>query len=191
MNKQLLLFLLFITPALAVAQERSFGTLPLVNKAKAPSLPGAKLADSTAFRKALTVYNRLVQARGDLRFPVPAFSMRREERRVAGIDYDQLEIILEEKAYQVCNSYGADAEAAMAFLLSHELTHYYEKHAWRRGFVADYSDLKIGMKLDSLIDGAANETEADYLGGFLAYSAGYGLFDKGGDLIQKLYTAIS
>ena len=173
----------------AHAQERSFGTLPLAQKTKPSSLSGGRLADSSGYRKALNVYNKLVQARGDFRFPVPAFLMTREENRVAGINYDQLEIVLEEKAYKVCATYGAQSDAAMAFLLGHELTHYYEKHAWRRGFAADYRDLPIGLKLDSLMDGAANETEADYLGGFLAYSAGYGLFDKGADLMQKLYTA--
>ncbi|MBK6949034.1 MAG: hypothetical protein IPH16_14130 [Haliscomenobacter sp.] len=169
----------------AHAQERSFGTLPLAQKTKTSSLSGGRLADSSGYRKALNVYNKLVQARGDFRFPVPAFLMTREENRVAGINYDQLEIVLEEKAYKVCATYGAQSDAAMAFLLGHELTHYYEKHAWRRGFAADYRDLPIGLKLDSLLDGAANETEADYLGGFLAYSAGYGLFDKGADLMQS------
>lgn len=173
----------------AFAQNRSFGTLPLAQKPNVSGPAGNKMDDSPKYHKALKVYNRLVEARGDFRYPVPSFAMRNEERRVAGMDYDLLEITLEEKAYDVCESYGEASEAAIAFLLGHELTHYYEKHAWRSGFAHDFKDLMIGMQLDSLMDDAANETEADYLGGFLAYSAGYGLFDKGGDVIQKLYAA--
>lgn len=184
-----LAFVLIAWAVCTSAQDRSFGTLPLARSANPAMRSELQPPDSAAYQKALQVYNRLVQARGDFRFPVPAFTMTREEQRVAGIDYDLLEIVLEEKAFEVCADFDQEADAAIAFLLGHELTHYYEKHAWRRGFVADYQDLNISLKLDSLIDGAANETEADYLGGFLAYSAGYGLFDKGPELIKRLYAA--
>lgn len=190
--KKLLLFLLLFTSLSLVgtAQDRSFGTLPLVQKPNASALRGPGMEDSPQYARSLAIYNKLVQARGDFRYPVPEFFMRREERRVASIDYKRLEIVLEEKAYEVCESFGPDAEAAIAFLLSHELTHYYEKHAWQKGFVAEYKDLDIGsMKLDSLADAARRETEADYLGGFLAYSAGFGLFDKGGEMLARLYKA--
>ena len=171
------------------AQNRSFGTLPLVLKPGATGDAGAKIEHNPKYELALKVYNRLVAARGDFRYPVPAFSMRGEERSVAYMNYDDLEITLEEKAFDVCAAYGDAAEPAIAFLLGHELSHYYEKHAWRRGFVSEFKDLKIGITLDSLVDDAANETEADYMGGFLAYSAGYGLFDRGADMIRKLYAA--
>lgn len=171
------------------AQERSFGTLPLINKPGIVANLASKKIDSVQYRKVLNIYNKLVQARGDFRFPVPSFNLVSEERRVAGIDYDQLNIVLEEKALGVCNTFGAETDAAIAFLLAHELTHYYEKHAWRRSFAEDNKDLKIGLDLDKVTDAAANETEADYLGGFLAYSAGFGLFQKGSEIIQSLYKA--
>lgn len=191
MLKISVLCLLFQMPLLAgiLAQNRGFGTLPLVQKPGATGEAGAKIEHNPKYELALKVYNRLVAARGDFRYPVPAFSMRGEERSVAYIDYDKLEITLEEKAFDVCAGYDDAAESAIAFLLGHELSHYYQKHAWRRGFVSEFKDLKIGMTLDSLIDDAAHETEADYLGGFLAYSAGYGMFDRGADLIRQLYTA--
>lgn len=169
------------------AQDRSISTLPIVQRPGAVLGQGVPTQDTSAYNHAKGIYNRLVQARGDFRYPVPKFVMNREKNRVAGMDYNNLEIILEEEAYQVCQSYGDQADAAIAFLLGHELAHYYEKHGWRRGFARDYKDLDIGLRLDSIADGAANETEADYLGGFLAYSAGFGLFDQGGDVIRKLY----
>ena len=173
----------------AQAQERSFGTLPLINKPGIVANLASQKIDSAQYRKVLNIYNKLVQARGDFRFPVPSFNLIGEERRVAGINYDELNIILEEKALGVCNTFGAESDAAIAFLLAHELTHYYEKHAWRRSFAEDNKDLKIGLDLDKVTDAAANETEADYLGGFLAYSAGFGLFQKGSEIIQSLYKA--
>jgi len=189
MKKFLFLLLpIFCLPVLSFAQERSFGTLPLAQKPNASALRGPGMEDSPQYARSLAIYNKLVQARGDFRYPVPDFFMRREERRVAGIDYDRLEIILEEKAYEVCAGFGSDTDAAIAFLLGHELAHYYEKHAWNKGFVAEYKDLEIGsLKLDSLADAARRETEADYLGGFLAYSAGFGLFDKGDEMLNRLY----
>lgn len=171
------------------AQERSFGTLPLINKPGATAVRSLQKIDSSQYHRALNIYNRLVQARGDFRFPVPSFNLINEERRVAGIDYNELSIILEVKALSVCDAFGADGDAAIAFLLAHELTHYYEKHAWRSSFAEEHSDLKIGLDLDRLVDDAANETQADYLGGFLAYSAGFGLFQKGPEIIQSLYRA--
>lgn len=168
------------------AQNRSLSTLPLLQADNFSSKPVENLNNTEAYARCLKIYNQLVAARGDFRFPVPSLVLRREVSKVASIDYDRLEIIIEEKAYQACEPHG---DAAIAFLLGHELTHYYEKHAWRRGFISEFSDLQIAKDLSKLQDQIAYETEADYLGGFLAYSAGFGLFNKGGEVIKNLYSA--
>ena len=185
--KKLFLICSLLCFVLAVnAQQRSFGTLPLVNKPGGSGIRSAAIEDTVLLNRVSRIYDRLVQARGDFRFPVPSLTLKNQERSVAFIDYGKMEVTLEHKAIQVCEPYG---DPAIAFLLGHELSHFYEKHAWRRGFVADHKDLQIGMALNELTDDAANETEADYLGGFLAYSAGYGVFDKGPDIIKDLYAA--
>ena len=171
------------------AQDRSFATLPLAQKPNAVRSAEMYGKETPQYKKVLSVYNRLVQARGDFRYPVPTLVLLREVNRMAVMDFIKLEIILEEKAYEVCNTFGDQSDAAIAQLLAHELTHYYEKHGWRKGFVEDNKDLDIGLRLDSLSDNAAKETEADYLGGFLVYSAGYGLFDKGPEVLARLYKA--
>lgn len=182
----LLLFLL--ATGMLVAQDRSFSTLPMVRKPGMALRGAVGRIDSAAYQRALGVYNRLVQARGDFRYPVPTFVMSAVEYQVASIDYKKLEITLEQKAYEVCASFGPEnTDAAIAFLLGHELTHYYEKHLWREGFVDTHNDLAIGIQLDSLLDDVADETEADYLGGFLAYSAGYGVFEQNDEMIGRLY----
>ncbi|MBK8956510.1 MAG: hypothetical protein IPM34_13280 [Saprospiraceae bacterium] len=144
-GKLMIIYCLFA--CLLTAQDRSMGTLPLVQNDK-PSI-----------------------------------------RNASAITNSPPEVILETKAYKVCESFGEKRDAAIAFLLGHELTHYYEKHSWRREFIYDYRDLPIGKELADLSDDVVHETEADYIGGFLAYSAGYGLFDQSSDLIQELYKA--
>lgn len=184
-----MLCLLFCYYQIVQAQNRSFGTLPLARVQQTGVWTEGPI-DSLAYQRALGVYERLLQARGDFRYPVPIFSMKNQEKSVAYINYDAIEVTLETKAYEVCASFGeAEMDGAIAFLLGHELTHYYEKHAWREGFVYEHQDLNIGLNLDTLADAAAQETEADYLGGFLAYSAGYGFFDKGDVMMDRLYAA--
>ncbi|MEO6190652.1 MAG: tetratricopeptide repeat protein [Saprospiraceae bacterium] len=174
----------------AFSQNRSFGTLPMVENPNHNSNGSVRSkVDSSKYLKALKVYNNLVNARGDFRYPVPTFSMSSGDEWVAYMDYNKMEIAIENKALQVCANFGAFEEPAIAFLLGHELTHYYEKHKWKKGFGSEFSGLKIGLKIDSLYDDVSNETQADYLGGFLAYSAGYGTFDKGSEIIKALYKA--
>ncbi len=192
MNKFLWIFIFILGSGVLTSQKRSFGTLPLVNKKtnqRSNTSSGGSMEDSPKYQHALKIFNKLVEARGDFRHPVPTLTMSKTVQYVASMDYQKLEIDLEEKAYDVCMMMGDSADAAIAFLLGHELSHYYEKHAWKRGFVADFKDLAIGMKMDSIQDDVANETEADYIGGFLAYSAGFGMFDRGGEIIKSLYKA--
>ncbi|MFN0015846.1 MAG: hypothetical protein ACKVU2_14990 [Saprospiraceae bacterium] len=169
-----------------LAQTGSFGAMPMISRPDADPTLGPEVKGTLEYNKALEVYERLVNARGDNRLPPPTFTMRKMRSNLAFIEYKLMEITLEEDAYNVCQTFGEDADNAVAFLLGHELTHWYEKHAWRRDFISGFADLDVSANLKD--DKTANETEADCLGGFLAYSAGYGLFNKGGELIQKLYT---
>ncbi|MCB0533767.1 MAG: tetratricopeptide repeat protein [Lewinellaceae bacterium] len=172
-----------------IGAQAGFSTLPLAKKETSAILTGQRIQSGPKYERALRIYTALVEARGDRRYPLPTLVMQNVEYQVACIDYSELEIILEEKAYDVCDAFGAQGDAALATLLGHELSHYYEKHAWRRNFVANYADLKVGIRLDSLHDDVANETQADYFGGFLTYSAGFGLFEKSAALIDSLYSA--
>lgn len=184
-----IIFILFIDLNISnviIAQETALRTLPLIQTENKTSTSATNNLKNTDYENIKRIYDKLVNARGDFRYPVPKLCLRKEESRVASIDYDRLEIILEDKAYKTCLEYG---DAAIAFLLAHELTHYYEKHAWRNGFAADYADLTIGKSMKEMQDQIANETQADYLGGFLAYSAGFGMFDKSSEIIQKLYSS--
>jgi tetratricopeptide (TPR) repeat protein len=165
------------------AQSRSFAGLPIMSP-KTGVAYASNLNHLPEYSKLLNIYEKLVNAKGDRRMPVPQLNLRNEEAYVASMDYRLIEISIEKKAFDVANKYG---DAAVAFLLAHELIHYYEKHGWRSQYADAVSDLETGKILENLNDRVVNEVQADVLGGFLAYSAGYGIFDKGGLLIQDLY----
>ncbi|MEO6759233.1 MAG: M48 family metalloprotease, partial [Saprospiraceae bacterium] len=169
------------------ANEFAFASRSSLGVDASQRLPG----DSLKYRRALGIYNKLVAARGDYRYAIPDFVMTRDEQKVAWLNFDRLEVGIEEKAYDVCMTFGPDADAALAQLLGHELSHYYEKHNWRRDFARQFKDLAVGAQLGVMTqaDSVFNETQADYLGGFLAYSAGFPVFDQGAALTGALYRA--
>ncbi|MCB9294848.1 MAG: hypothetical protein H6559_17250 [Lewinellaceae bacterium] len=143
----------------------------------------------TAYKQevAREVYGRLVEARGDNRFNPPTFELAGTINNGAKIIYPENRIILEEKAYDVCTQFGADSTNALATLLAHELIHFYEKHGWTSKFSSSFAGLEIGNTIGKLSTKIINETQADYLGGFLAYSAGYDVFRKGDAFMAALY----
>ncbi len=143
----------------------------------------------TAYKQELAreIYDILVKARGDNRFNPPSFELVGTENNGAKILYLENRILLEEKAYYVCTQFGADSTSALATLLAHELIHFYEKHGWTSKFSSAFAGLEIGDTLGKLSTKIINETQADYLGGFLAYSAGYDVFSKGDEFMAALY----
>lgn len=132
------------------------------------------------YQVAKQIFERLVEAKGDKRMQVPEFVMSSKKRYVAWMDNKKMQIGLEEAAYDVCVSYGADSTNAMAALIAHEITHYYEKHSWGNDFATAFTDLGVSGAVKTATKSVdmktTNETEADYLGGFLAYSAGFKTF---------------
>ncbi len=187
-------FFLFIflvcTGSLSYGQGTNFR---FITKANTESEDTTKIL-GPKYKRALKIYNKLAEARGDKRFPLPAFTMSGSERWVAYLEGDGLSIGLEEKAYDICMSYGEEkGENAIAALLGHELTHFYEKHQWRSGFADAFQDLQVGADLNQTIglDKLNNETQSDYLGGFLAYSAGYQVFENLPKFYDDLYQSYS
>lgn len=170
-------------------KEQDPGYFRYTDRPEEEEKPIVPIMDSDKYHHAKSVYDRLVQAKGDFRYVIPEFVMTRDERMVAWMNYDAVQIGLEEKAYDVCKQFGEKSDAAIAMLLGHELTHYYEKHAWRRSFAASFRDLDIGVKLDKVSDNVVNETQADYLGGFLSYSAGFPAFEDTPEFMAKVYEA--
>lgn len=146
-------------------------------------LRAQKASANYKYRAAKAVYDRLVQARGQLNVP-PTFYLSEGQRSVAAFDPDKNTITLEEKAYDICAGFGADSLNALAYLLGHELIHFYQKHR---------SILQF-MYIEGMIDhktavgaSVAEETEADYLGNMLAFTAGFDAFEQAPALLQTIY----
>jgi tetratricopeptide (TPR) repeat protein len=144
-------------------------------------------ANAHKYETARRVFDKLVSARGDFRQPAPAFVMNNGEMYVAWMNPRQLAIGLEEKAFDICMAMGPDSITALAALLAHELVHYYEKHDWNRHFAQHNQDLQTAHSLGHMDEGLKQEAQADYLGGFLAHTAGYPVSGIMPTLLQKLY----
>ena len=90
-------------------------------------------------------------------------------------------------------SLGPDSLGAMAWLLGHELAHYYKDHHWSGDFGNGLADLPVGRTLKALSNQQKKrveiETEADYFGGFSGYVAGYNTFGIMPRALERLYTA--
>lgn len=125
------------------------------------------------YEVAATVYQQLIRATGDYSTTVPRFVMNDGEEVVAWMNPTGPEIGLEEKAYDICVSFGADSLNALAAILAHEVIHHYEKHDWNRHF-AQQKGLTAGLAAEvDMADILPYETQADHLGGLLAFSAGF------------------
>ncbi len=135
------------------------------------------------------VFDDLVEAKGVKNMPIPKFRLVNSQRNVAWSNSELAEIGLEEKAYDICTLFGADSLNALAGILAHELTHYYEKHGWTEMFAADFSEMESSAEIARLDQHLPQETQADYLGGFLSYAAGYQTLGMMPQFLDKVYQA--
>jgi hypothetical protein len=133
------------------------------------------------------VLDKLIEARGVMNMARPRLVLTNGEQQVAWCKPKTGEIGLEMKAYELCRSFGADSLNVLAALLSHELIHYYEKHDWTRHFAAEFDATSTGEKVGLLDERLKLEAQADYLGGFLAYTAGYDPFSLMEEFLGRVY----
>lgn len=179
----LILACLYPLAAGACVQEDDIFAYVVNQKGKQPGaeVPAYKLAVTTS------VYQKLLEARGDFRMPAPELIMNNGQLYVAWMNPKKMQVGLEEKAYDICATFGADSLNALAALLAHELTHYYEKHNWTRHFSRNNANTQAGEQLAKLEEGLKMETQSDYLGGFLALSAGFHTYGIIPQLLPKVY----
>ncbi|HNA57101.1 MAG TPA: M48 family metalloprotease [Chitinophagales bacterium] len=91
-----------------------------------------------------------------------------------------------------CRSFGKDSSNALAHVLSHELTHYYQNHFWSEQFGSAYADVGWGEQMQqsgkSLNVMRLYETQADEYGMYYAFSAGYRTLYIGDKVLDSIYT---
>ncbi len=133
------------------------------------------------------VLNDLIEARGAFNIPPPKLIMTNSEQKPAWVDLRKGEIVIEEKAFDLCMSMGQDSLSALAALLGHELVHYYENHDWTDHFLKYYGKESDDGLDHNWEDHLRLEMEADQLGGFLCIMAGYHSLGVLQELLPKIY----
>lgn len=141
------------------------------------------------------VFDAIVSAYGSNR-GAPVFEIRQKNypgKKQILMYYPgtQPKIIMDEDVYDLCVEMGADSLNALASLLGHELAHHYEKHNWCSSFaflLDDKSELKQKLSKIAKEEKSANEAEADDVGGFYGYVAGFSTYDITAKLLDKIYS---
>jgi tetratricopeptide (TPR) repeat protein len=113
----------------------------------------------------------------------PTIEFKNTTLQVASFVPDKNVIVVEAQAYQICQSMGKDSLNALAFLLGHELTHFYQHAHTKVGFISNFLSYDKTPKADTRL-----EKEADVQGAFNAYLAGYDIGDNIGLVLDKIYT---
>ncbi len=127
----------------------------------------------------------LVVARGEDRDDYPEVKITSRIKNIASYSPGSNEIFIERKAYDICRSMGERTDDALAFLIGHELTHYFQHKAWNTAQQVSY----FYQEKSQFVKMKSAEAEADRYGAFQAYLAGYNYFDVAPDLISRLYQA--
>jgi hypothetical protein len=140
------------------------------------------------------VYYNLNQAIGDLSHDIPTLIMSENSKSVARYIPNGNKIEFEYQAYHICRKMGKDSLNAVAFILSHELGHYYRDHKWLSDVGSSYAGTDLGDKLEltkeSIDTTIKYETEADEYSCFYSKIAGYSITNAP-QLFDSLYRGYS
>jgi len=126
-----------------------------------------------------SVYNNLNEAIGDISHEPPTLVLSSSKRSVARYIPSINKIEFEYAAYEICRKLGPDSLNAVAFILAHELAHYYRDHSWLSKAGTAYIGTDLGQKLQDL-DVAMDttikyEAEADEFSYYYSKIAGYSI----------------
>ena len=135
------------------------------------------------------IFQSLIDVHGNKLKRRPVLNWTTEAGRGAYYIPGTNEIYFESKAYTLCQKLGEDRlDNALAYILSHELIHYYRQHGWEAGFAAKFRGTEMAVEVNETIhDEMQAETESDLMGGFLAYMAGYNTVGIAEELLPILY----
>ena len=183
------LFVGYLFSVSLISQDAIFAFA--LNEAGAPITLSSEESEAFdyKYKHAQEILDNLIMAKGDFTMSQPELIMNNGERMPAAIDLNKAHLLLEEKAYDICQSFGKDSTNALAILLAHELVHYYENHNWKEHFMHNYAP-DLDKSGDQLLDNHLKlEVEADQMGGFLAQTAGYSIQGILSPLLEKIYEA--
>ena len=131
------------------------------------------------------ILNKLVKARGEVRDDYPAIQTKDRVKNIASYIPATNEIIIEKKAVQECMRLGKASEAALAFIISHELTHFFQHRVWS----SHQEEINFFSSKTYFDQIKPFEEQADKYGAFLCYLAGYNCTQIAPVIIERLYTS--
>ncbi len=126
------------------------------------------------------ILNELYETIGNYQIVKPQLEIVATEEKIASYSYRRNLILIEQKAIEVCKSFGSDSLNALAFIIGHELAHAYKGNGENRhtSFLAYDRHFPISIRDEKL---------ADIQGAFNAYLAGYDPSEILPKLIDNLY----
>lgn len=136
-----------------------------------------------AYKHCNKIYETLKLAIGDRRTSLPKLLILEREKRVAAYREMDNSIIIEKKAYDICQQMGAQSESALAFLIGHELTHFYQQNDWKRNSGVTHFLLKHEQQKKYALE----DEEADSYSAFIAYLANYETLEIIPELLEQIY----
>lgn len=141
-----------------------------------------------AYQTIEKVYKKICKAAGDYRAELPQLVVMERVLRVASYRSYDNKLIIEKKAFDICQSLGKDKlESALAFLIGHELTHFYQKHDWGGKVGESGFGTHFLMDYEAFSEHVHHEEEADTYGAFVAYLAGYEVLDIIPEVLEAVY----
>lgn len=145
-------------------------------------LPTASVANTAMMEE---VYTQLKIAIGDTERTWPKLEIRMGASSVLAYNKRKNIIFIDEKALEICQSFAGQEKDAFAFLLAHEMTHFYQEHHWQEaGFATSFLTNKHNFETH-----VADEKEADLFGTFVTHLAGYQSIKIIPTLFDKVYEA--
>ena len=128
------------------------------------------------------ILQELYESTGNYQIAEPQIKIVDSEDKIASYSYRKNMIVIEQKAIEVCRSFGKDSLNALAFIIGHELAHAYKgkekNHNNQTSFLAYDRHFQADVREEKL---------ADIQGAFNAYLAGFDTVDILSKLIEALY----
>jgi tetratricopeptide (TPR) repeat protein len=187
----LLALMLFIGCSSLVACGQSTTAIAFAkNPRTAKFAPEFISSDHYKYQTTQRVFNDLLKGWSDNQMQTPQLVMNKGRQFIAWMDPTERTIGVEERAYDVCTQFGKDSLHALAALLAHEIIHYYyyDQSEWAQQFINNNQKGDSGNPTQRQQVSLDFEAQADYLGGILAFSAGYNTYDVFSGFLKKAYT---
>lgn len=124
------------------------------------------------------VLDDLYETNGNRIYLKPKLEIVTTTKKVASFYPRSEQIVIEERVFAICRTFGPDSLDALAFIIGHELAH----AQLHRSNASHYLEYDKSINKDK-----RQEHEADLQGLFNAYLAGYRTFDILPDLISRIY----